>query len=128
MRPILLVLPLLGLAACATPREMCVAQVSRDLQIVDGLIAQTTLTLQRGYGVESRQEVSSVPRMCSDHRSDGTIDWDFCETTIVRNVNVPVAVDLREEQVKLEQLQAQRDRLARPTADAIQQCIAIHPE
>ncbi len=128
MRPIILVLPLLGLAACATPREMCVAEASRDLQIVNGLIEQTSLTLQRGYGVESRQEVRSTPRMCSDHRADGTIDWDICEVTTVRDVNVPVAVDLRQEQIKLEQLQAQRDRLQRTTADAVQQCIAIHPE
>jgi hypothetical protein len=128
MRHILVLLPLLGLAACATPREICVAEATRDLQVVTGLIAQTSLTLQRGYGVETRQDVRSITHMCSDRNADGTIDWDFCERTYVRNVNVPVAVDLRQEETKLRQLQEQQARLERTTAAAVQQCQATYPE
>ena len=128
MRPVVALLPLLALAACATPRESCIAQVSQDLNVVNQLIAQTTLNLQRGYGVDTRQEVRNIPRMCSDHNSDGTIDWDICNTTYVRDVDVPVALDLREEQAKLEQLQAQQRRLSAPTDAAVAQCAATYPE
>jgi hypothetical protein len=128
MRKTLILLPLLGLAACATPQQSCISGVSRDLAIVDQLIAQTELTIARGYGLDERQEVRTIPRMCYDEEPDGTIDYEICETTYVRNVSVPVAVDLESEQNKLRQLRQQRDRLEEPTAAAIQQCIATYPE
>lgn len=128
MRKALILLPLMGLAACATPRESCIAGVSRDLAVVNQLIAQTQLNVQRGYGVDERQEVRTIPRMCYDEEPDGTIDYEICETTYVRNVSVPVAVDLDSERNKLRQLQEQRERLEGPTQAAIQQCIATYPE
>lgn len=128
MRKFLILLPLAGLAACATPRESCIAGVSRDLAIVNQLIAQTELTIARGYGLDQRQEVRTIPRICYDEKPDGTVDSEICETTYVRNVNVPVAVDLDAERNKLRQLQEQRQRLEQPTAAAVQQCIATYPE
>jgi hypothetical protein len=109
MHKSLIILPLLGLAACATPRESCIAGVSRDLAVVNQLISQTELNVARGYGIDSRQS-------------------EICETTEVRNVNVPVALDLDSERAKLRQLKQQRDRLKGPTDAAIRQCIATYPE
>jgi hypothetical protein len=128
MHKSLIILPLLGLAACATPRESCIAGVSRDLAVVNQLISQTELNVARGYGIDSRQEVRSIPRICYDERPDGTIRSEICETTEVRNVNVPVALDLDSERAKLRQLKQQRDRLKGPTDAAIRQCIATYPE
>lgn len=124
----LMILPLLGLAACATPRESCIAGVSRDLAIVNQLITQTELTVARGYGMDQRQEVRTIPRMCSDVRPDGSVEYDICDTTYVRNVDVPVAVDLDAERAKLRQLRQQRERLEGPTEAAIRQCLATYPE
>ena len=124
----LMILPLLGLVACASPRESCIAGVSRDLTIVNQLITQTELTIARGYGMDQRQEVRTIPRICYDERPDGTVETDICDTTYVRNVDVPVAVDLDAERAKLRQLKDQRDRLDGPTEAAVRQCIATHPE
>lgn len=129
MRHALILLPLLGLAACATPQQVCVANAGQDLAVINSLIDQTTLNLQRGYGINERQEVRTIPRMCSARDANGNVvDWDFCDTTYVRDIREPVALDLRAEQDKLDQLEQQRDRLTAPTNAAIQQCLATYPE
>lgn len=128
MRKALILLPLLGLAACATPREACISSVSRDLATVNMLIAQSEATLARGYGVEQRQEVTTRPTFCREVLPDGTVKTEMCEETSIRTVDVPVAIDLDAERNKLRQLQEQRARLEPATQDAIQQCIAANPE
>jgi hypothetical protein len=128
MRKTLILLPLLGLAACASPQQTCIGGVSRDLAVVNQLITQTELNIVRGYGTESRQEVRTIPRTCRDYRPVGTYEVDICDTTVVQNVSVPIALDLDAERAKLRQLQQQRDRLEAPTQTAIQQCIATYPE
>lgn len=128
MRKTLILLPLLGLAACASPQQTCISGVSRDLAVVNQLITQTELNIARGYGTESRQEVRTIPRTCRNYRPDGTYEIDFCDTTVVRNYTVPVTLDIDAERTKLRQLQQQRDRLEAPTQAAIQQCIATYPE
>ncbi len=128
MRKALILLPVLALSACATPRESCIASVSRDLAVVNQLITQTELNIARGYGVEQRQDVRTIPRICYDEKPDGTVDTEICESTYVRNVEVPVAIDLDAERNKLRQLRQQRERLEGATQAAIQQCIATYPE
>ena len=51
MRRAFLVLPLI-LVACGTPQERCINQQTRDLRVVEGLIADTQRNLDRGYAVE----------------------------------------------------------------------------
>ena len=128
MHKSLIILPLLGLAACATPRESCIAAASRDLSVVSQLITQTELNVARGYGIDTRQEVRSIPRICYDERADGTIRTEICDETYVRDVDVPVALDLDSERAKLRQLKEQRARLEGPTEAAIRQCMATYPE
>lgn len=128
MHKSLIILPLLGLAACATPRESCIAAASRDLSVVSQLITQTELNVARGYGIDTRQEVRSIPRICYDERADGTIRTEICDETYVRDVDVPVALDLDSERAKLRQLKEQRARLEGPTEAAIRQCTATYPE
>ena len=128
MHKSLIILPLLGLAACATPRESCIAEASRDLSVVSQLITQTELNVARGYGIDTRQEVRSIPRICYDERADGTIRTEICDETYVRDVDVPVALDLDSERAKLRQLKEQRARLEAPTEAAIRQCMATYPE
>ena len=57
MRPALMILPFLALAACATPREQCIGQATRDLRVLNSLIAETQGNLARGYAIEEQQEV-----------------------------------------------------------------------
>jgi hypothetical protein len=128
MHKTLIILPLLGLAACATPRESCIAAASRDLTVVNQLISQTELNVARGYGIDTRQEVRSIPRICYDERPDGTVRTEICDQTYVRDVSVPVALDLDSERAKLRQLKEQRNRLKGPTDAAVRQCVATYPE
>lgn len=128
MHKVLILLPLIGLTACVSPRDACISQASRNLTVVNQLITQTERNLARGFGVDQRQEVRSVPRICYRERSDGTVHSEICDETYVRNVSVPVALDLDEERRKLRQLQEQRTRLERSTQAAIQQCMATYPE
>jgi hypothetical protein len=126
----------LALAACGTPRERCVASVTRDLRVVDGLIEDAQVNLARGYGI--RETVVFVP------------SWEYCGPPVIvqpegggsgvvvpaqlclddraQTVRRPVAIDLAAERRKLAQLQEQRDRLARQAEPAIAQCRQLYPE
>lgn len=132
--PRLILLALLLLAACATPQQRCISAATRDLRVVDGLIADTKLNLQRGYGMRERTEV--VP------------DWDWCQgqgwvrdrygnlhpapprmcwTDRAVTRRYPVALDLAAEQRKLDDLLAKRTQLARQAEAEVAQCKALNP-
>jgi hypothetical protein len=126
-------LALVALAACGTPQERCVAGVTRDLRVVEGLIGDAEVNLARGYGM--RETIVFVPV------------WDYCGPPVVvqpqggapvvvpaglclddraQTVRRPVAIDLDAERRKLAQLQDQRARLARQAEPAIAQCRALY--
>ena len=44
------VLSLIPLAACGTPQEQCIGAATRDMQVVNRLIAEVQGNLARGYG------------------------------------------------------------------------------
>lgn len=128
MRRALVILPLLALTACATPREKCIADANRDLRIIRALIAETEANIARGYALEEDQEIRTRPRLCRDERSDGSSYRYFCNEIDTVTVTRPVAIDLAAEEAKLASL---RERLAivEPAANqAVAQCIAVHPE
>jgi len=128
MRKVLMVLSLVALAACESPLQSCLSSATQDLNAVNALIAQTQVDLQRGYGTVERQEVRTFNRMCPDFNSDGTVDFEWCEQVVVRNIEEPVAIDLQETQRLLNQLEGQRTRLVPQTNAAIAQCQATFPE
>lgn len=129
------VLPLLALAACATPQQRCIDAVTQEIRIIDQLIAQTKLNLDRGFGTRERTDV--VP------------DWDWCDWPggYVRDrygnlrpapprmcwndrvVTRPyaVAIDPAAEQRKLEALEARRRELAARVPSDIAQCRELNP-
>ena len=127
-RTTLLLIPLIALAACSTPRERCISNANRAVSTVDRLIIQTQGNLQRGFGLREVQDVRVVNSICRGRNADGTEFRFQCEDTRTRTRNVPVTINLAEEQVKLEQLRQRRQTLVRQTQDRIQQCVAIHPE
>ena len=127
MRRALLLLPLL-VAACATPREQCINDVSRDLRTLNSLIAVTQGNLQRGYAIAETTETQRIRTTCTGTNEDGSTFTFPCEETRDIEREVPVAIDLNAEQAKLESLLERRAALQGPTNAAIQQCVAIHPE
>jgi len=81
MRPALMILPFLALAACATPREQCIGQATRDLRVLNSLIAETQGNLARGYAIGEQQEVRTLRKTCRGENSDGTIFRYSCDET-----------------------------------------------
>ncbi len=128
MRPVLITLPILALTACATPREQCISEATRDARILASLITEVEGNIARGYALREEQEIRTRPRFCRDERSDGSRYSYFCNEVDTVTVTRPEAIDLNAEQAKLDSL---RERLAtaQPAADqAVAQCVATHPE
>lgn len=125
-------IPLLILAACATPREACVNDATRDLNRVNRLITDTQANIGRGFGLETRQETTVRRGRCTGTTVDSegeTISFRYaCDRTEVVDREFPVTIDLAAERVKLSQLLDQQSRLERQSQARIQSCIAAHPE
>ncbi len=122
----LALLPLL--AACATPREACLASVSKEQRVLETLIVETRGNLNRGYAIETEQRVRKVRSRCRSKLADGTVVRVRCSDVEVRNVDVPVAVDLNAERAKLASLEERQQQMRSNAESARQQCIATYPE
>lgn len=123
---------LLVLSACGTPQEQCINAATRDMRVVDRLIAESEGNLARGYGYQQvtvwttrwvpcgpppphvEGEKPPKPQMCLD---------DVPET-----VRKPVALDLAAEAQKLAGLKAKRAAQAKAAAPQIAACKAEYPE
>lgn len=120
---------LLILAACATPRERCIAAVTRDLSNVEKLIAETKANLARGYAIEREPYTTFELEWCLSRGSkEGDLRWTWCRDTVTRYRDKPVAIDRATEERKLRELRATRTRLTRQSAAQVAQCQARYPE
>ena len=128
MKKSLLLLPLLALTACATPREQCISDVTRNVATLDRLIAVTRGNLDRGFAIDKVQDVRVIRQTCTRRASDGTRYRVRCDRTATFNRNVPRTINLDEERIKLRQLEQRRQSAGRDVQQGINQCIAIHPE
>ncbi|WP_424178959.1 hypothetical protein [Yoonia sp. TsM2_T14_4] len=128
MRPTLMILPFLVLAACATPREHCISQATRDLRVLNSLIAETQGNLARGYAIEEQQEIRTIRQTCRGENSDGTTFRYSCDETETFTTNRPVAIDLNVEGAKLSSLIERRNQQQTTSDQVVLQCIAAHPE
>lgn len=127
MRRALFILPLL-VAACATPREQCINDASRELRVLNSLVSETRANIDRGYALEETQEVRVVQTTCAGTNEDGSTFTFACEETRTVEREVPVAIDLNAEQAKLDSLLERQSQLRTSTDAAIQQCVRVHPE
>ena len=127
MRKALMLVPLVALAACATPREQCINEVSRDTRVLSALINLTERNISRGYALEQRQDVRTVRGTCRGRNEDGTTFLFSCDETDTFSTTVPVAIDLNAERAKLTSLQERLSQTQPAANQAIVQCIATHP-
>jgi len=127
MRRVLLLLPL-ALAACATPREACINDATRELRVLSNLVAETRGNLARGYAIGERQDIVTIPDTCEAYSESGEITRFPCDRTETRTREFPVAIDLNAERAKLDSLLERQAGMNRQSQSIIQQCIAIHPE
>ena len=107
-RLVLAALPVLALAACQTPREACLSEASHELRTVEALIRETQGNLNRGYAIETDQEVDVIHTTCEVER--------------------PVAIDLVAERAQLDSLLEQRGRLLGQAQARQQACVVTYPE
>ncbi len=128
MRKNLFLLPLLALAACATPRESCISEATRELRTLTALVNETQGNIARGYAIAEVQDVAVRRTRCTGTNADGSTFTFPCEETTTVTRQQPVAIDLRAERAKLDSL-LERQALLRRQSDAqVQACIAAYPE
>ncbi len=127
MRTALLILPLL-VTACATPREACISSVTREMRVLDRLIVETRQNLTRGYALEERQQIRTVPATCERRSQRGFITEYDCTRTETTTRREPVAIDLNAERAKLESLEERQAQNQSNAQSGIAQCIAANPE
>lgn len=123
-----LLLPLLLLAACSTPRERCISSANRPLATLDRLIAETDGNIRRGYALVELQDVRVLRTSCEGTNEDGSTFRFPCEETETFTRQEPVSINVAEERIKLSQLQSRRAEAAAQAQAQARQCIAIHPE
>lgn len=128
MRYLVVLAPFALLAACATPQQQCLNNVTQDLRVNQFLIAQTQGNIDRGFAVDREQRVSRGFDMCRERGRDGVATTTLCRTTQVRDVNVPKAINMDVERGTLDQLLAKRAILQRQSTAATAQCRALYPE
>ncbi|AGI66327.1 hypothetical protein OAN307_c05990 [Octadecabacter antarcticus 307] len=127
-RSTLLLLPLLALAACSTPREQCISASNRPVAQLDRLISVARGNISRGYALAEVQDVRVLHTSCEGTNEDGSTFRFPCEETETTTRQEPVAINVAEERIKLAQLENRREQSARAAQARIQQCIAVHPE
>jgi len=125
VKPQILLLSAFGLlAACATPQERCVANVTKNMRVLDSLIAETRGNLARGFAIRTESFVVNETQKCGQ---EGGKDV-FCEVAVADERKVPVAIDLGDEQKKLDSLLQRRSAMNVQSQAAVAQCRAQFPE
>ncbi len=117
-------------AACATPQQACERAALEDLRIVDRLIAETEANIDRGYGIEITTIERPTFRYCfgKSAGSDTKVGLVLCNSTELRTVEKPVALDLEAEEAKLRSLRAKRPSIAKEAARAYATCQERFPD
>jgi len=124
----MLLIPLITLAACSTPREQCISSANRSVYNLDNLIGTTRGNIERGYALASVQDVRVLRTSCEGTNADGSTFRFPCEETETFNRQEPVTINIAEERIKLRQLEERRAQAASSAQAQVQQCIAVHPE
>jgi hypothetical protein len=122
------------LAACGTPQQQCINRETRDLRVVERLIAETQGNLDRGYGFEevtvlTTEYVDCTPQVIVPEGAPvPQVQRRLCLDEVPETVRRPVALDLAEEQRKLASLQERRQALLGRAEQVIAACKAAYPE
>lgn len=138
MRRSLSVLPLcVALVACGTPQEQCIARETRDLRVVDRLIAETEGNLVRGYAFEDITISRIVWVRCDPIIAPPPVDGApipapaaprLCLADEEETITRPKAIDLGAERSKLAGLKAKRKELSVAANRVIAACQKAYPE
>ncbi len=127
----ILIPAMLILSACGTPQENCISGATRDMRVVDRLIAETEGNLQRGYAYETVTLSRTVWRQCGGYQGKpGKPDMGprMCLDDVDYTERRPRAIDLNDESAKLASLKAKRATQSKAAGPSIKACRAQYPE
>lgn len=116
---------MLALAACATPQQRCINGQTRDLRVVNRLIAQLETDIARGYRLQPTVTYMPQWRFCGPPRRH--YGPSMCLDDIPQTVARPVPFDIAEAKRQLAQLKAKRNELERKVWPAVEECRAAYP-
>lgn len=124
------------LAACGTPQEQCISSATRDMRVVDRLIAEAETNISLGFAYETREVTHTEWVICDYVAQPPTAPGvkppppkpRYCLDDVTDTVQKPVAIDPVAEKHKLAALKAKRVELTRRAAPAIAACQAKFPE
>ncbi len=114
----------LGLTACASPYERCMAPVTSEIRKIDRLIAEVETDIARGYRLVPQHEWQRRVGFCAT--TDNRSRVCFVDDAIV--VNRPQAIDRAAERSKLAGLQERRAELEAEARRQRSICAAAHPQ
>ncbi len=131
MKRLVLIPVLVALAGCGTPQERCIAGATRDLRVVDQLIAETQANLDRGYALQEVERTGVRWERC--HRGPRPKDGkprapDLCLEEYSFTVTKPRAINLADERQTLAELKRKRAAQASAAASVVASCKATYPE
>lgn len=117
---------LLSLTACGTPQEQCIGAATRDMRVVDRLIAEVQGNLARGYAYENVTVYRPEWLDCTPRATETTPNPapKLCFDDVPQTVRQAVAIDLNAEAAKLTGLKQKRGLQAAASAGAVAQCNA----
>jgi hypothetical protein len=124
-------LPILVLlTACASPQQRCINQATRDMEVVDQLIADIEGNLQRGFALARETVYRTEFQDCTPAPTAKYPNPKpkVCPVEVPETVTRPVAVDLTAESAKLASLEKKRAQQGKTAAAAIAQCRTSYPE
>jgi hypothetical protein len=127
MRLLVLSLPLIAVA-CSTPREVCISDANRELNIMNALVAETRGNLARGYALRTVETSYLVDSTCYRRDDSGEVKSYVCQETAIDTRQEPEAIDLNAEKAKLASLEERQAQMQANARAVVQQCIAAHPE
>lgn len=118
------------LSACGTPQEQCIGAATRDMRVVDRLIAETEANLKRGYSYETVTVYTTAWVDCTPRVAEGepAPKPRMCLNDIPQTRQRAVAIDLAAEAAKLKGLKAKRSAQAREADSAIRACKTQYPQ
>ncbi|WP_103332364.1 hypothetical protein [Pseudotabrizicola formosa] len=124
------------LAACGTPQERCIARETREVRVLDRLIAESEGNLARGYALE---EITTYrdrwvpcrverPVVVEGQPAPPPQPSQMCRDEVEVTVTRPKGIDLQAEARKLASQKDKRTALLRAAGPGIAQCRAEFPE
>ena len=121
---------LLILSACGTPQEQCIGAATRDMRVVDRLIAEVEGNLARGYGYENVTVYRPEWQNCAPRptKENPTPAVEMCLEQVPQTTRQAIALDLTAERAKLISLKQKRGQQAKAAEGAVAQCRQQYPE